>query len=115
LPTRTGPRHRDGRRYALKSTVMVVMVVVMVMVMPMMRRVRQRDVCEKYQCDREAYNLTHDSIPNLCRRIVRRAPERRTPAHRIACDARHRAVICIGFVHGPHRNSAASFSQQRGH
>ena len=49
--------------------------VMMMVVVPMMRRVRQRDVCEKNQSDREAYNLTHDSIPNLCRRIVRRAPE----------------------------------------
>jgi hypothetical protein len=41
------------------------MVVMVVMVVPMMRRVRQRDVCEKNQCDHEANNLTHDSIPNL--------------------------------------------------
>ena len=36
-----------------------------VVVMAMMRRVRQRNVCEKNQRDREANNLTHDSIPNL--------------------------------------------------
>jgi hypothetical protein len=40
---------------------MVVMGVMSVMV-PMMR-VRQRDVCEKNQCDREADNLSHDSTP----------------------------------------------------
>ncbi len=34
-----------------------------VMMVPMMRRVRQRDVCEKNQRDREADKLTHDSIP----------------------------------------------------
>ena len=39
------------------------MVVMAVMVVPMMRRVRQRDVCEKNQCEREADNLAHDSIP----------------------------------------------------
>jgi hypothetical protein len=33
--------------------------VVMAVVVPMMRRIRQRDVCEKNQCDREADNLTH--------------------------------------------------------
>jgi hypothetical protein len=38
---------------------------VMVVVMPMMRRVRQRNVCEKNQRGREPNNLTHDSIPNL--------------------------------------------------
>jgi hypothetical protein len=38
-------------------------VVMAVMVVPMMRRVRQRDVCEKNQCEREADNLAHDSIP----------------------------------------------------
>jgi len=46
----------------------MVMVVMAVMV-PVMRRVRQRDVCEKNQCDREAHNLAHDSIPNLSRRM----------------------------------------------
>jgi hypothetical protein len=39
-------------------SVMVVMVVV-----PMMRRVRQRDVCEQQQRDGNSNNLTHDSIP----------------------------------------------------
>jgi hypothetical protein len=43
--------------------VVMVMMVMSVVVVPMMRRVRQRDVCEKNQCDREADNLTHDSIP----------------------------------------------------
>jgi hypothetical protein len=43
----------------------VVNAMVMVVVMPMMRRVRQRHVCEQNQCDREPNNLTHDSIPNL--------------------------------------------------
>ena len=42
---------------------MGVMGVMGVMVVPMMRRVRQRDVCEKNQCDHEADNLSHDSIP----------------------------------------------------
>jgi hypothetical protein len=37
-------------------------VVMVVMVVPMMRRVRQRDVCQKNQCDHETNNLTHDSI-----------------------------------------------------
>jgi hypothetical protein len=36
------------------------MVVVMAVVVAMMRRVRQRDVCEKNQRDREADDLTHD-------------------------------------------------------
>jgi hypothetical protein len=44
--------------------VMVVVGVMSAMVVPMMRRVRQRDVGEKNQCDREANNLTHDSISN---------------------------------------------------
>jgi hypothetical protein len=38
-----------------------------VMMVPMMRRVRQRDVCEKNQRDREADKLAHDSIPNIVR------------------------------------------------
>jgi hypothetical protein len=41
------------------------LVMVMVVVMPMMRRVRERNVCKKNQCDREANELTHDSIPTL--------------------------------------------------
>jgi hypothetical protein len=41
------------------------MVMMVAMVVPMMRRVRQRDVCEKKQCDHKANNLTHDWIPNL--------------------------------------------------
>jgi hypothetical protein len=44
-----------------RMTVMRVMAVVGVMVRR--RRVRQRDVCEKNQCGREAGDLTHDSIP----------------------------------------------------
>jgi hypothetical protein len=40
------------------------MMVVVVMVVAMMRRVRQRDVCQKNQRDREANKLSHDSIPN---------------------------------------------------
>jgi hypothetical protein len=47
--------------------------VVVAVVVPMMRRVRQRDVCEKNQGDREADNLTHDSIPN-CRRMSAARP-----------------------------------------
>jgi hypothetical protein len=39
------------------------MVVMVVMVVPMMRGVRQRDICEKNQCEREADNLAHDSSP----------------------------------------------------
>lgn len=39
------------------------MVVMVVMVVSMMRGVRQRDVCEKNQCEREADNLAHDWIP----------------------------------------------------
>jgi hypothetical protein len=40
---------------------MGMMVVMMVaVVVAMMRRVRQRDVCEKNQRDREADDLTHD-------------------------------------------------------
>jgi hypothetical protein len=39
--------------------------VVMMVVVPMVRRVRQRGVCEKKQCDRDANNLTHDRFPNL--------------------------------------------------
>ena len=42
----------------------VVHAMMRVVVMPMMR-VRQRNVCEQNQCDREPNNLTHDSIPNL--------------------------------------------------
>jgi hypothetical protein len=57
----------------MRMVVMAVMVVV-----PMMRRIRQRDVCEKNQCDHEANNLTHDWIPTfLCRG---------TPATRIASE-----------------------------
>jgi hypothetical protein len=41
------------------------MVVMAVMVVPMMRGVRQRDVREKNQCEREADNLDHDSILNF--------------------------------------------------
>jgi hypothetical protein len=40
-----------------------VVMVMMPVVVPMMRRVRQRNVCEKNQCDREADYLAHDSIP----------------------------------------------------
>jgi hypothetical protein len=43
----------------------VVGAMVMVVVVPMMRRVRQRNVCQKNQCDREPNNLSHDSIPDL--------------------------------------------------
>jgi hypothetical protein len=57
----------------------MVMVVRAVVVMPMMR-IRERHVSEKNQCDREADKLTHDSIPNLSRRMplvttARRAAE----------------------------------------
>ena len=38
------------------------MVVMTVMVVPMMRRVRERHVSEKNQCDGNADNLTHDTI-----------------------------------------------------
>jgi len=41
------------------------MVMSTMVVMPMVRRVRQRDVCEKNQRDRKADKLAHDSIPNL--------------------------------------------------
>jgi Tfp pilus assembly protein FimT len=41
----------------------VVAAVMSVMVMPMMRRIRQRDVCEKNQCDREANYLNHELHP----------------------------------------------------
>jgi hypothetical protein len=60
------PRTATALSYRLKSMrPRMVMVVMVVMVVPMMRRIRQRDVCEKNQCDHEANNLTHDSIPNL--------------------------------------------------
>jgi len=55
------PRARGPRPSARPG---VVNAMVVVIVMPMMRRVGQRDVCEKNQRDREANNLTHDSIPN---------------------------------------------------
>jgi hypothetical protein len=54
--TRTWPPARSAVRVMV--SVMVVMVVV-----PMMRRVRQRDVCEQQQRDGNSNNLTHDSIP----------------------------------------------------
>jgi hypothetical protein len=63
--------HRAGtraqrRRAARTSSMRPVMdAMVMVVVVPMMRRVRQRNICQKNQCDREPNNLTHDSIPNL--------------------------------------------------
>jgi hypothetical protein len=41
------------------------MVMVVAVMVPMMRRVRQRDVCQKNQCDREGDNLDHDSILDL--------------------------------------------------
>jgi hypothetical protein len=41
----------------------VMVVMVTVMVVPMMRRARQRDVCQKNQRDRQADNLTHDENP----------------------------------------------------
>ena len=50
----------------------VVGVMGVMMMVPMMRRVRQRDVCEKNQCDREANDLAHDSIPNLIGDAFRR-------------------------------------------
>jgi hypothetical protein len=37
--------------------------VMMMVVVPMMRRVRQRDVCEKYQRNDKSDNLAHDSRP----------------------------------------------------
>jgi hypothetical protein len=57
-----------------KSMMRVVVVGVMgvMMMVPMVRRVRQRDVCEKNQCDREANDLAHDSIPNLIDDAFRR-------------------------------------------
>lgn len=57
--------HRDGRgpRAQLMMGMVVVGVMMSVMVV-VVRRVRQRDVGEKNQCDREANNLTHDSISN---------------------------------------------------
>jgi hypothetical protein len=58
--------HREDRgpRAQLMMGVVVVRVMMSVMVVVVMRRVRQRDVGEKNQCDREANNLTHDSISN---------------------------------------------------
>jgi len=43
----------------------MVCVMVMVVMVPMVRRVCQRNVCKKNQSDRQANNLTHDSIPTL--------------------------------------------------
>jgi hypothetical protein len=43
---------------------MVVVGVMMSVMVVVMRRVRQRDVGEKNQCDREANDLNHDSISN---------------------------------------------------
>jgi hypothetical protein len=64
--TATAQAAPRGLRYGLKSMrPRMVMMVIVMMVVPMMRRVRQRDVCKKNQCDHEANNLTHDSIPNL--------------------------------------------------
>ena len=65
LLTRTRPRTATaGRTAQLMMGMVVVGVMMSVMVVVVMRRVRQRDVGEKNQCDREANNLTHDSISN---------------------------------------------------
>jgi hypothetical protein len=52
-------------RDSARSMPVMVNAMVMVVVMPMMRRIRQRNVCEKNQRGRKRNNLTHDSIPDL--------------------------------------------------